>query len=86
DYLVSFAATTHAVKDHHFDAVYQAYVDDEKVQEFFKEHNPDALRELSKRLLDAMNRGLWKPRINSAAGALKTILGENENDQKKTAN
>ncbi len=86
DYLVSFAATTHAVKDHHFDAVYQVYVDDEKVREFFKNHNPDALKEMSARLLDAMNRGLWKPRINSAAGALKTILGESKDDRKKTAN
>lgn len=86
DYLVSFAATAHAVKDHHFDAVFQAYVDDKKVNEFFKKHNPDALKELSNRLLDAMERGLWKPRLNSAAGVLKSILGKHDNERKKTAN
>lgn len=74
DYMVSFAATTHAVKDHHFDAVYQAYIDDIKVREFFETHNPDALREMSARLLDAMNRGLWKSKLNSAASELKKII------------
>jgi len=77
DYMVSFAATTHAVKDHHFDAVYQAYVDDVNVRQFFETHNQDALEEMSKRLLDAMDRGLWKPKLNSAASELKKIINEN---------
>jgi len=74
DYMVSFAATTHAVKDHHFDAVYQAYIDDVNVRQFFETHNPDALEEMSKRLLDAINRGLWKTKLNSAESELKKIM------------
>ncbi|MDH5488390.1 MAG: cobaltochelatase subunit CobN [Rhodospirillaceae bacterium] len=77
DYMVSFAATTHAVKDHHFDVVYQAYIDDVDVRQFFETHNQDALEEMSKRLLDAMDRGLWKPKLNSAASELKKIINEN---------
>ena len=53
DYLFAFAATTDAVKDHHFDAVFAAYVADDAVREFMEEANPAALRELAERLLEA---------------------------------
>ena len=32
DYLFAFAATTHAVRDHHFDAVHAAFIEDEAVR------------------------------------------------------
>ncbi len=32
DYLFAFAATAHCVEDHHFDAVYDAYVEDDAVR------------------------------------------------------
>ena len=32
DYLFAFAATSGCVADHHFDAVYEAYVENEEVQ------------------------------------------------------
>ena len=36
DYLFAFAATSGCVADHHFDAVYEAYVENEEVQNFLK--------------------------------------------------
>jgi len=66
DYLFAFAATARVVKDHHFDAVYEAYLADETVRDFCAANNPDALAEMSARLLEAIERGLWKPRRNSA--------------------
>jgi len=66
DYLFAFAATARAVRDHHFDAVFDAYIGDDRVREFLESHNPDALREMSERLLEAERRGLWRPRRNSA--------------------
>ncbi|MSO91981.1 MAG: cobaltochelatase subunit CobN [Rhodospirillales bacterium] len=75
DYLFAFAATTGAVKDHHFDAVFDAYLGDRDVRAFVAEHNPAALREMSERLLEAETRGLWRPRLNSAH-ALLTDLGQ----------
>jgi cobaltochelatase CobN len=75
DYLFAFAATTHAVKDHHFDAVYAAYIEDDAVRSFLAEKNPDALREMAARLLEAQARGLWQPRANSTAGALGALAG-----------
>ncbi|CUW37775.1 Aerobic cobaltochelatase subunit CobN [Magnetospirillum sp. XM-1] len=65
DYLFAFAATTRAVKDHHFDLVAEAYLGDEAVLEFLKANNPAALAEIRARLNEAIERGLWHPRRNS---------------------
>ncbi|OEJ67690.1 cobaltochelatase subunit CobN [Magnetovibrio blakemorei] len=74
DYLVSFAATAHCVKDHHFDAVFQAYLDDETVQDFLRANNPDALRDMAARLIEAQDRGLWTSRLNSTRALLDSLL------------
>ncbi len=65
DYLFAFAATTKAVKDHHFDLVAEAYLGDEAVLDFLKANNPAALEEIRARLREAVERGLWHPRRNS---------------------
>jgi cobaltochelatase CobN len=75
DYLFAFAATTHAVKDHHFDAVHAAFIEDEAVRAFMAQANPAALRETAARLAEALERGLWKPRSNSAGVLLAEIAG-----------
>jgi cobaltochelatase CobN len=66
DYLFAFAATSRAVDDAHFDALYDAYLADDAVRGFMAEHNPAALAETSQRFLEAIERGLWRPRRNSA--------------------
>ncbi len=73
DYLFAFAATARAVKDHHFDLVYDAYIADDTVRAFVAAHNPDALAEMSRRLAEAIERGLWRPRLNSASGCLAEL-------------
>ena len=73
DYLFAFAATTHGVKDHHFDAVHAAFIEDEAVRAFMGEANPAALRETAARLSEALDRGLWRPRSNSAAMLLSQL-------------
>ncbi len=70
DYLFAFAATARCVADHHFDAVYDAYLGDEKVRGFIETHNPAALREIAGRLKEAQDRGLWRPRSNRSYAAL----------------
>jgi len=64
DYLFAFAATAQCVGDHHFDAVFDAYLNDDKVRDFLEQHNPAALREMVERLKEAEDRGLWKTRRN----------------------
>ena len=75
DYLFAFAATTGMVENHHFDAVYAAFMEDESVRGFLARKNPDALREMADRFLEAVERGLWKPRSNSAPGTLRAVAG-----------
>jgi cobaltochelatase CobN len=75
DYLFAFAATTSAVRDHHFDAVFDAYLRDDSVRDFLADANPSALREMSDRLVEAQARGLWKPRANSTRTLLDACRG-----------
>ncbi|MBK1697584.1 cobaltochelatase subunit CobN [Rhodovibrio salinarum] len=73
DYLFAFAATAHAVKDHHFDAVYEAYLADDAVRAFLHENNPEALTDIADRLLEAQDRNLWQPRGNTTRPSLQAI-------------
>ncbi|CAN7464198.1 cobaltochelatase subunit CobN [Pararhizobium sp. LjRoot238] len=73
DYMFAFAATTGAVRSHHFEAVYQAYVMDERVRQFMEDKNPAALREMTDKLMEAIDRGLWSPRSNSARFELQGL-------------
>jgi cobaltochelatase CobN len=70
DYLFAFAATTGAVKHHHFDLVAEAYLADDQVRDFLETNNPAALAEIRARLAEAIERGLWQPRRNSVHGLL----------------
>ena len=67
DYLFAFAATTRRVGDHHFDALWDAYIEDEAVRGFLEEANPAALGEIRARFEEAIRRGLWHPRRNVRA-------------------
>jgi cobaltochelatase CobN len=66
DFMFAFAATTGAVKDHHFEAAYQAFLIDDAVRDFIEAKNEAALRDIARRFLDAIDRGMWKPKSNSA--------------------
>ena len=81
DYLFAFAATAKAVKDHHFDAVFDAYIQDDKVRAFLADNNPAALAEISARLLEAQDRGLWRPRANIAHEVLSALAEGEERER-----
>jgi len=72
DYLFAFAATTGAVRGHHFDLVEAAFLEDDETREFIADHNAPALREIAERLAEAIERGLWLPRSNSARSRIET--------------
>jgi len=75
DYMFAFAATTGAVRHHHFDLVHDAWLGDAAVRAFIAQHNPAALKEMAERFLEAMDRGLWTPRSNSAKFELDKLAG-----------
>ncbi|MGB0905638.1 MAG: cobaltochelatase subunit CobN, partial [Mangrovicoccus sp.] len=75
DYMFAFAATTGAVKGHHFDLVYEAYLEDDPTRDFVAEVNAAALQEMAQRFLEAIERGMWQPRSNSARALLEELAG-----------
>ena len=75
DYLFAFAATTGAVRNHHFDLVEAAFLDDDDTRDFIADHNAPALREIAERLQEAIDRGLWTPRSNSARTRIEAARG-----------
>jgi cobaltochelatase CobN len=60
DYLFAFDATVGVVTDHQYALVADAYVYNDDTREFMAQHNPQALRSVGERLLEAMQRGLWE--------------------------
>jgi cobaltochelatase CobN len=72
DYMFAFAATTGAVKTHHFDLAFEAFVEDEATRAFIRENNRFGYDELIAKFNEARARGYWTPRSNSAAEDLAT--------------
>ncbi|MEO0771780.1 MAG: cobaltochelatase subunit CobN [Pseudomonadota bacterium] len=74
DYLFAFAATTGAVRDHHFDMVEAAFLEDDDTRQFIEDHNAPALKEIAERLQEAIDRDLWVPRSNSARARIEALV------------
>jgi len=74
DYMFAFAATTGAVKSHHFELAYDAFVNDAEVRQFIQDNNPEALKEIAERFNEALARNLWTPRSNSAYNELTRLM------------
>ncbi|MEM9471322.1 MAG: cobaltochelatase subunit CobN, partial [Pseudomonadota bacterium] len=53
--------------------VHEAYLEDDATRQFIEAHNPAALREIAQRLSEAMERGMWTPRSNSARGLIENL-------------
>jgi cobaltochelatase CobN len=77
DYLFGYGATTGVVEDYQFAFLSDAYLLDADNREFLSEHNPSALREMTERLLEAMQRGLWRE-PGRHREALETLLLDTE--------
>ena len=66
DYMFAFAATTGAVKTHHFDLAFEAFIEDEATRDFIRANNRFGYDELIAKFNEARERGYWMPRSNSA--------------------
>jgi cobaltochelatase CobN len=60
DYLFGYDATAEVLEDWMYERLADAYLFDEKTQEFIRRHNPWAERAMIERLLEAAERGLWE--------------------------
>ena len=75
DYLFAYDATTDLVDDYQYEQLSDALVFDAENQKFLRDHNRAALEEMSERLLEATQRGLWREPGEYAA-ALQDLLLE----------
>lgn len=76
DRLIGFAETTDAVSGSLIDAVFDAYLGDERVRDFLLAENPAAARAMAERFHAARRRGLWHPRRNSVDDDLAALFAE----------
>jgi cobaltochelatase CobN len=75
DYLFGYSATTGLVRDSQYEEIAQKLLLDPTQRDFFREHNPAALKESTRRLLEAAERGLWSaPSEDAIAGLEENLL------------
>ncbi|RRJ84512.1 cobaltochelatase subunit CobN [Aestuariirhabdus litorea] len=60
DYLFAYDATTDLVDDYQYAAVTDTLLLDADNRAFLEQYNPNALQEMGERLLEAIQRGLWR--------------------------
>ncbi|WP_103666340.1 cobaltochelatase subunit CobN [Pseudanabaena sp. BC1403] len=78
DYLFAYDATTNCVSDFMYEGVSEAYIFNPEVQNFIKSSNPWALRDMSERLLEANQRGMWQDVTADMLDRLKAIANDAE--------
>jgi cobaltochelatase CobN len=75
--LYGWQATAKAVDASVFDDIARTFMMNEENRKFFEENNPWALEEIARRLIEAVERGLWNP-APDVKEALKEIYVEIE--------
>ncbi len=74
DYLYAYDATTEIVSDWCYTQIYNSWICDENLKKFFIENNPWALRDLSQRFLEIINREMWNDHTPEILDNLKKIV------------
>ena len=72
-------ATTGIIDDWMYERLADQYLFDAEMQEFLREHNPWALRDMTERLLEAQDRGLWENPSPETRERLRSLLLDAEN-------
>ncbi|WP_335943955.1 cobaltochelatase subunit CobN [Pseudomonas sp. G166] len=79
DNLFAFDATTRLIDDHQYALLADAYLLDPDTRDFVRQHNPDALRDMTERMLEAQQRGMWQE-PGEYRQALENLLLDIEED------
>jgi cobaltochelatase CobN len=80
DYLFGYDATSDVMEDWMYEQVAHAYALEEQTQQFLRQSNPWALRDIVTRLFEAKERGLWKSPDSTLLDALRDVLLDAEGD------
>jgi len=78
DYMFAYDATTNLVEDFMYESFAQTYLFDADTSAFIEKSNPWALRDMSERLLEAVQRGMWANPSEETVTKLKNIYIQNE--------
>jgi cobaltochelatase CobN len=78
DYLFGWDATTGVVADWMYEQLTASYVLDPETRQFLEKSNPWALRGITERLLEAVDRGLWEAPEEQTLNALRDVFLEVE--------
>ncbi|HAS42600.1 MAG TPA: cobaltochelatase subunit CobN [Microscillaceae bacterium] len=73
DYLFAYDATTDLIEDFMYEGITEAYLLDDATRDFIQEVNPWALQDMSERMLEAIQRGMWKSPLPATKEALEQI-------------
>jgi cobaltochelatase CobN len=84
DYLFAYDATAHCVEDFMYQGVAEAYVLDDEVRSFIEAKNPWALRDMTERLIEAHQRGLWQQVDPALLDQLRSIVHDAEAQVEQT--
>jgi cobaltochelatase CobN len=79
DIVFGWDATTSVIDDWMYDAIASRYVFDEKNAAWIRETNPWAMQNISERLLEAVNRGMWNA-SDEAVEKLRSVYMEVEGE------
>ncbi|WP_103865725.1 cobaltochelatase subunit CobN [Aquimarina sp. I32.4] len=78
DYLFAYDATTNLIDDFMYEGITESYLLKEENKEFIKQHNPWALKDMSERLLEAIQRGMWANPSKEIKEQLENLYMEGE--------
>lgn len=74
DYLYAFDATTEVVSNWCYQEIYNSWLCDKDLKNFFLDNNPWALRDISQRFLEIINRDMWDNPSSDVLENLKKII------------
>ena len=78
DYLFAYDATTGLIDDFMYEGITESYLLTPENKDFIKQHNPWALKDMSERLLEAIQRGMWQNPSETVKSQLEDLYLEGE--------
>ncbi|CAM1374665.1 cobaltochelatase subunit CobN [Tenacibaculum xiamenense] len=78
DYLFAYDATTNLIDDFMYEGITESYLLNKENKAFIKENNPWALKDMSERLLEAIQRGMWQNPSENIKQQLEDLYLEGE--------
>lgn len=80
DYLFAYDATTNLIEDFMYQGITESYLFDEENKTFIEQNNKWALKDMSERMLEAIQRGMWENPSEETLEKLQKLYLESEND------